>query len=74
MAIQLEPGFEGPYNAGYYDVILNGKKFRIRGKEASLISMLLSGYNCREDFHPFDAFTMQELAENSVSMKVVEKQ
>ena len=73
MAIQLEPGFEGPYNAGYYDVILGERKFRVRGKEASLVSMLLSGYKCREDFHPFDAFTTEELASNQVSMKVVEK-
>lgn len=70
--IQLEPRFEGPYNVSCYDVIMpNGRKFTVHGKQASLLSMLLSGYVVHDEFHPFDAFSAESMAANQASAKVV---
>lgn len=70
--VVLEHGFEGPYNSGCYDVTLpNGAKFRISGKQASMISLILSGYTIQEGFHPFDAFDRESLAKGRMNAKVV---
>ena len=70
--IGLEHGFEGPFNTGYYDVHLpGGRTRRIHGKQASLISLLLAGYEFREDFQPLDAFKADSLATGRADAKVV---
>lgn len=70
--ILLEPWFEGPYNVSCYDVTMpNGRKFTVHGKQASLLSLLLSGYVVQDDFHPFDAFSPESLAANQAAAKVV---
>lgn len=59
----LEHGFAGPYNAGFYDVKLpNGEVRRISGGHASMISMILAGYEFRSDFRVLEAFEQEPLA------------
>jgi hypothetical protein len=70
--IQLKHGFEGPFNTGYYDVLLpGGRSYRVSGKQASMISLLLAGYEFREDFHPMEAFTTESLASGRADARVV---
>jgi hypothetical protein len=60
--IVLEHSFEGPFNTGCYDVKLpNGQVKRIGGGQASMISMILAGYDFRDDFHVLEAFKQDEL-------------
>lgn len=70
--ILLEHGFEGPYNAGFYTVKLpGGRALKIEGRQASMISMILSGYEFRDAFHPMDAFTVGSLDAGRADVKVV---
>ena len=57
--IILEYGAEGPLRQGYWQATNSETKsvVKLKGKQASLISMILSGYVLKDDFHPFDAFT-----------------
>jgi len=72
--IQLEHRFEGPFNAGCYDVRMpDGRQFTVHGKSASLISLVLSGYSLREDFDPLEAFTLSSLAAGRRAVKVVSR-
>jgi len=61
--IQLEYGVEGPFKAGFWRATNreSGSRTKITGKQASMISMILSGYAFKPDFHPFDAFTQESL-------------
>jgi hypothetical protein len=60
--IQLNHRFEGPFQAGCYDVTLpNGRQFTVKGKAASMISLILAGYSLRPGFMPLDAFTEESL-------------
>ncbi len=63
--ITLEYGFEGPFKSGFWKVknAQTGSQAKITGKQASMISMILSGYAFKPDFHPFDAFTKESLEE-----------
>lgn len=62
MKIVLEAGTEGPYKALFWQASTpDGKGKRITGQQASMISMILSGYVFKPDFHPFDAFTQESL-------------
>lgn len=70
--ILLEHAFEGPFNAGCYDVALpNGRRFRVSGKAASMVSLILSGYQLRDDFMPLDAFTHDSLAPGRMDARAV---
>ena len=72
--IQLEHRFEGPFNVGVYDLTLpNGRKAAIRGKAASLLSLILSGYQLRDDFQPLDAFAQDSLETGRAYRKVVSR-
>jgi hypothetical protein len=61
--IQLEYGVEGPFKTGFWRAknTASGSTSKISGKQASMISMILSGYAFKPDFHPFDAFTQDSL-------------
>jgi hypothetical protein len=60
--ILLEHSFEGPFSTGCYDVKLpDGKVRRISGGQASMISMILAGYDFKEDFHVLEAFKQDRL-------------
>lgn len=64
MRVVLEYGFEGPFREGYWTAMLsNGERKRITGKQASMISMILSGYVFQGNFQPADAFTADSLEE-----------
>lgn len=70
--ILLEHSFEGPFNSGCYDVRLPaGHTRRISGKQASMISMILAGYEFKDGFHPMEAFTAESLAAGRADAKVV---
>lgn len=70
--IQLEHTFEGPFNSSCYDVkFSNDKVFRVDGKRASLISLILSGYQLRDDFHPMDAFDRLKVSDDKKSVEAV---
>ena len=57
--IILEYGCEGPLRQGYWQATNSETRevTKITGKQSSLISMILSGFKIKDDFHPFDAFT-----------------
>jgi hypothetical protein len=60
--ILLEHSFEGPFSTGCYDVKLpNGMVKRISGGQASMLSMILAGYEFRGDFHVLEAFKQDAL-------------
>ncbi len=60
--ILLEHSFEGPFSTGCYDVKLpDGQVKRISGGQASMISMILAGYDFREDFHVLEAFRQDQM-------------
>jgi len=70
-AIILEHSFEGPFNSGCYDVRLpGGTTRRVSGRQASMISMILSGYEFKDGFLPMDAFTQESLAAGRADVKV----
>jgi hypothetical protein len=65
--ILLEHSFEGPFSTGCYDVKLpDGKVRRISGGQAAMISMILAGYNFREDFRMLEAFKQDQMAVSDV--------
>ena len=66
--IQLEHGFEGPFRTGFWKATNSstGSQTKISGKQASLISLILSGYVLKDGFNPLDAFTAESLAEGKV--------
>ncbi len=61
--IALEYAVRGPFKEGYWRATnaQTGSTTQITGKQASMISMILSGYAFKPDFHPFDAFTKESL-------------
>ncbi len=61
--ITLEYGHEGPFKSGFWKATnaQTGSQTKITGKQASMISMILTGYAFKPDFHPFDAFTQESL-------------
>lgn len=61
--IQLEHGFEGPFKTGIWRATnaSTGSQTKIAGKQASLISLILSGYVLKPEFQPLDAFTKESL-------------
>ncbi len=70
--IILEHSFEGPFSTGCYEVTFpGGRKCKVGGKQASMISLILSGYQFREDFHPLGAFTGESLEPGLAAVKVV---
>lgn len=70
--IQLEHSFEGPFNAGCYVAQMpTGREVRLSGKSASMISLLLAGYQLKDDFQPLEAFTDASLAPGRMNAKVV---
>lgn len=72
MAIVLEHSFEGPFKSGCFDVTYaSGRKFRVSGRAASLISLILAGYRIRDDFRAMDPFTLESLAEGQANAKAV---
>lgn len=73
--ITLEHGFEGPFRTGYWDAVStnSGQRKRISGKQASMISLILSGYVFRDDFTPLDAFTPESLSAGRVNAKAVKR-
>jgi len=71
--IELSHAFEGPFNAGCYDVRFpSGEQFRVNGKAASLISLILAGYRVKNDFHPFEAFDPGSLRNGQAAAKVAD--
>jgi hypothetical protein len=70
--ILLEHSFEGPFNSGCYDVRLpGGGTRRVSGRQASMISMILAGYEFKDGFLPMEAFTEDSLAAGRADAKVV---
>ena len=63
----LEYGYEGPLRQGYWQATNSDTREvnKITGKQASLISMILSGYVLKDTFHPFDAFTDESVEAGS---------
>lgn len=68
MALTLERDFSGR-SAWTVRNPETGESKRVEGRAASLLSMLIAqqGYELREDFHPFDAFTEESLARGCIS-------
>jgi hypothetical protein len=69
--ILLEYGFKGPLREGYWQATNaeTKSKVKITGKQASMISMILSGYVFKDDFMPFDAFTEDSMADGRPLMQ-----
>ena len=57
LPIMLEHDVEGPFKRPCYNVRMpNGKTRRVGGKQAVLVSLLLAGYEIKDDFDPLTAF------------------
>ena len=74
--IILEFGCEGPLRQGYWQATNAETKEvnKLTGKQASLISMILSGYVLKEDSHPFDAFTDESVEAGKPLMQLATAQ
>lgn len=60
LPILLEHDVEGPFKRPCYNVKMpNGKARRVSGKQAVLVSLLLAGYQVKDDFDPLTAFDPQ---------------
>lgn len=69
----LKPGVEGPFNQGVWAAVDTDTQeaMKLHGKYASLLSLLLSGYQLRDDFQPLDAFTSESLDKGRAVAKAV---
>jgi hypothetical protein len=68
LPILLEHDVEGPFKRPCYNVKMpNGKTRRVSGKQAILVSLLLAGYEVKDDFDPLTAFDPEGVSANVAS-------
>lgn len=69
----LKHGVEGPFNEGVWAAIDSDTQatMKLHGKYASLLSLLMSGYQLRPDFQPLDIFTPESLDKGRAAAKAV---